>query len=405
LRLSEEGIADTATSVFFKTPVPAQSGRLIIEYTVYFTHSGVTGQPVTGDPDPGDGLTMTVVAGIDPSLVGGPGADLGYGGITQNFDGAVPSLAVEADSWTDDFFNEGTGSPTNDGTWHLGIDTGGNVQSVALKSSGLPDIFRPEGVRHTVVITSEGKVSVFVAPGGEGAGAGGGNEPVLEAEIEPLSGQGDTEAVIGFTGATGEGTQTSEVGDILVTVIECSDIQETAEIEFEGENRVQAGRTVVFDASGSTSGPGDEDEDLTFRWEASGAGEISGPADGPTVAIIVGDGDAIARVTVDDNRCANFVTKELAIVGGNEWVTYDANSDGVMNMSDAIFHLAFQFSGGPTPACLTALDFNDDGRLDISDPVAVLKYLFGSEPPQAPSPVGLGCRIYPHCGAGPGCDG
>src|SRR4030095_13920324 len=47
----------------------------------------------------------------------------------------------------------------------------------------------------------------------------------------------------------------------------------------------------------------------------------------------------------------------------------DANSDAILDLSDAIFTLASLFSGGPAPACEDAADSNDDGTLDISDAI------------------------------------
>ncbi|HNR98938.1 MAG TPA: dockerin type I repeat-containing protein [Planctomycetota bacterium] len=84
----------------------------------------------------------------------------------------------------------------------------------------------------------------------------------------------------------------------------------------------------------------------------------------------------------------------------------DANADGVTNIADAVFALAYMFTQGAAPSCPDTADANDDGTLDISDVVAVLRYLFtgGSIPlPGAqvcgPDPTSdtLGRCVYTAC--------
>ena len=54
----------------------------------------------------------------------------------------------------------------------------------------------------------------------------------------------------------------------------------------------------------------------------------------------------------------------------------DANSDGSVDISDAIFTLASLFLGGEAPGCREAADVNSDALLDLSDPVYLLESLF-----------------------------
>jgi hypothetical protein len=84
----------------------------------------------------------------------------------------------------------------------------------------------------------------------------------------------------------------------------------------------------------------------------------------------------------------------------------DANGDGQIDISDAVFTLRYLFSPGVIPGCLDAADSNDDGDLDISDAVAVLLELFRESGHIAP-PVGscaadvtfdgLSCAGYRFC--------
>jgi hypothetical protein len=65
----------------------------------------------------------------------------------------------------------------------------------------------------------------------------------------------------------------------------------------------------------------------------------------------------------------------------------DSNSDGKVEISDAIATLNFLFLGGPPPLCQDAADANDDGVISIIDSVYTFNYLFSSGPqPEKPFP-------------------
>jgi hypothetical protein len=84
----------------------------------------------------------------------------------------------------------------------------------------------------------------------------------------------------------------------------------------------------------------------------------------------------------------------------------DVDASGELNISDAIYNLAYQFSGGPPPPCLDAADDDDSGEVNISDPIYSLNYQFaaGSPPPAPfpacgpdPTPDAIGCVGFPPC--------
>lgn len=84
----------------------------------------------------------------------------------------------------------------------------------------------------------------------------------------------------------------------------------------------------------------------------------------------------------------------------------DANSDGAVDVSDAVRMLMWLFQGGSAPTCLDTADANDDESTDIADPVYVLSYLvLGGPPPPSPGPdrcgrtlpPTFGCESYPRC--------
>ena len=92
----------------------------------------------------------------------------------------------------------------------------------------------------------------------------------------------------------------------------------------------------------------------------------------------------------------------------------DADGDGQVDLTDAVFTLGHLFRGERAPACLEAADANNDARLEITDAIATLEFLFRSGPPPAPpgpSPADcgldtdasgsagdIGCGAYGACG-------
>ncbi len=83
----------------------------------------------------------------------------------------------------------------------------------------------------------------------------------------------------------------------------------------------------------------------------------------------------------------------------------DCNTDGGINIADAITSLAVLFTGGMT-TCRDACDSNDDGQVNIADPIYLLDNLFtqGSPPPAPtgscgidPTPDSEECDLYGSC--------
>ena len=72
----------------------------------------------------------------------------------------------------------------------------------------------------------------------------------------------------------------------------------------------------------------------------------------------------------------------------------DANSDGKVDISDAIRTFMFLFLGASAPRCLDTSDANDDGSVDISDGLHILNDFF-REGTGIPDPGPFGCGIDP----------
>ncbi len=68
----------------------------------------------------------------------------------------------------------------------------------------------------------------------------------------------------------------------------------------------------------------------------------------------------------------------------------DINSDGSVNIADAVHALNFLFGPGITLDCDESADVNDDSTVNIADPIYLLGYLFTPPSPAPPAPFG-GC--------------
>ena len=84
----------------------------------------------------------------------------------------------------------------------------------------------------------------------------------------------------------------------------------------------------------------------------------------------------------------------------------DANSDGTVDTSDAVYLNAYLFQGGEEPPCLNQADVNGDGMVDGSDSAFLLDWLWsGGDAPPTPGPFATECSttpIYISCEQ-PGC--
>jgi hypothetical protein len=65
---------------------------------------------------------------------------------------------------------------------------------------------------------------------------------------------------------------------------------------------------------------------------------------------------------------------------GPDYVCGDCNGDGTANISDAVYLIAYIFSGGPPPDPLLSGDANCDGTPNISDAVYLISYIFAGGP-------------------------
>ncbi len=104
------------------------------------------------------------------------------------------------------------------------------------------------------------------------------------------------------------------------------------------------------------------------------------PEPGAKNLLVGNQGETVAFVTANGTITIEKID-EITFKRG------DANHDGNVDISDAVFSLNFQFLGGPAPLCRDAADVNDDGTINITDPIYALTFLFqggqGIPPPFA----------------------
>jgi PKD repeat protein len=83
--------------------------------------------------------------------------------------------------------------------------------------------------------------------------------------------------------------------------------------------------------------------------------------------------------------------KTAGVGGGPTFRRGDVDSNGVVEITDAVKLLGYLFLGGGTPECLEAGDTDNNGNIDITDAVTNLGYQFlGQAPPAAPGPLNCG---------------
>jgi hypothetical protein len=65
---------------------------------------------------------------------------------------------------------------------------------------------------------------------------------------------------------------------------------------------------------------------------------------------------------------------------GAPYICGDANSDGEVNVADAVHEINYVFKGGPAPSPLEAGDANCDGEVNVADAVYTINYVFKGGP-------------------------
>lgn len=135
--------------------------------------------------------------------------------------------------------------------------------------------------------------------------------------------------------------------------------------------------------SGDTLFAGGRDEVAAFD-RSTGETRWAGAVDGRAYGLAVADGRLF--VSTDRGRIHSFAA---GVDGRPAFVRGDSNTDGDVDISDAVTILFHLFRGNSSLECEDHADADDNGRLDLTDAVFLLDFLFrsGARPrPPYPEP-------------------
>ncbi|MFH2054908.1 MAG: dockerin type I domain-containing protein, partial [bacterium] len=90
------------------------------------------------------------------------------------------------------------------------------------------------------------------------------------------------------------------------------------------------------------------------------------------------DSSWTVRFIASDGALADTVTMEINVIS---YVHGDADGDGIVNISDAIYIIAYIFAGGAAPVPYDAGDADGSGTVNISDVSYLIQYIFNNGPP------------------------
>jgi hypothetical protein len=109
----------------------------------------------------------------------------------------------------------------------------------------------------------------------------------------------------------------------------------------------------------------------------------SGMQDSAIVGISEYDCRATPHV-LEGDPAENIVDDGMAVLFDYSYIIWemsgDANSDGDVNVGDAVFMISWIFKGGPDPKNMKEADANCDGDPNVGDVVYIINYVFKSGP-------------------------
>jgi hypothetical protein len=313
LRVTDSGSPQSSSSAFSMAAIQD------VEAAIYQFDFDLFLTPPSGS-SPAEGLTFTLLSGLDATPVGFAGGALGYQGLGhapstgQNI--SRNSVGIEFELGSGIGHNEGTGP------FHVGIDAQNSISSLAVASNDFPSLLSSNGV-HARIVYNRGSIGVFLR---DASATDAALVKVLETTTLPLSyGQANGAAVFGFTGGTGSNGLTAEIARLVVRRIECNGLPNVALIAGAPQAPVGVGDIVTLDGSLSHSGATNTPQPVTFAWSViSSNASIVGPDFGPTVNIVPSaPGTVTVSLAVDDARCGTSgnatvsfeVTDALPLVG------------------------------------------------------------------------------------------
>lgn len=299
-------------------------------FSAYFTFRTQDPNPILGGAD---GITFTVQQTSNSALTGGYG--IGYYGIT-------PSVAVELDTWMNDWdFLDINGN-------HVGIDRDGSIISVA--STPAPWNLKDGSTYHvwvdyngvTDVLEVRLNTSIARPP-----------LPLLSYTVD-LASDIDQQVYVGFTSATGGAWECHDIGSMYFN-------NDYTPLDPANVTYTTAATALALDAADPVVQPGH-----TTALTATATDPVGNPVPGQTVTFSTSDGsvDPLTAVTGADGTATTTITAPSA----DGPVTVTATSDGgAYGTADVVVD--------GTPPTTYAKGLDDDPGLDwvADDHIVYLK--------------------------------
>lgn len=93
-------------------------------------------------------------------------------------------------------------------------------------------------------------------------------------------------------------------------------------------------------------------------------------------------GQTDLTVEISHSGIIDYTSPAITMTVNPPYTCGDANSDDVVDVSDAVFTINYAFAGGTPPDPIESGDANCDGSVDVSDAVYIINYSFagGSQP-------------------------
>jgi Tol biopolymer transport system component len=121
-------------------------------------------------------------------------------------------------------------------------------------------------------------------------------------------------------------------------------------------------------------------------------------------SVVVFESDASNLIASDGNEVRDIFERTDDASNLVGFVRGDVDSNGTIDITDAVNTLGFLFLGMAEPACSDAADADDDGAISITDAIRILGFLFqgtGALPPPGPIQLNQANYLPSHCGLDP----
>ncbi|MEM7167597.1 MAG: hypothetical protein AAF581_19245 [Planctomycetota bacterium] len=171
---------------------------------------------------------------------------------------------------------------------------------------------------------------------------------------------------------------------------------------------VKAADAIARPATLTCSTPAANQVELTWT-EPSVVASVVVQRDGVTIATVPGGTltytdssvstgtHAYTIASTDGTRVSAPVACAIDVAGvGQLFVRGDSNNSAGVDLTDAIYLLAYLFNSGTAPQCEDSADCDDDGSINVTDAVYLLTYLFNQGTPPPPP--------FPNAGTDPTVD-